>query len=278
MRYPHVKKKVGSTAYKVAGIIGWPVKKAARALVWAGAKALDAAIHAVSEKAAAARKPRKPAAYSGFVTLGTVSGNLGQFEEYILNSKSSVGIILGARGTGKSALGMRILENVHAKTKRKVAAMGFQNESLPRWIKVVERTDEIENGSFVLVDEGGIVFSARKAMSDANKILSELLLISRHKDLSILFISQNSANLDVNAIRQADYLLLRKSSLLQKDFERKKIKEVYEAARGLFEKHLDERQKVTYIYSDDFEGMVSNVLPSFWSEEASKAFRNQKPK
>lgn len=232
----------------------------------------------VRSAAAEARKPRAGAAYVEINAVNVVDGSLEGFEEKLLNSKSTVGLIIGARGSGKSALGLRILENVHAKTNRKVCAMGFGEGSLPRWVKVIGNAEDIENGSFVLVDEGGIIFSSRDSMSDANKLLSNLLLIARHKDLSVLFISQNSANLEVNAIRQADYLLLRKPSLLQKDFERKKIREVYEQAERNFRESGVDVAKATFVYSDEFRGIVENALPSFWSEEVSKSFKKFKVK
>jgi hypothetical protein len=91
---------------------------------------------------------------------------------------------------------MRILENVASRGNRRVCAMGFAASSLPLWITPVLSVEEVPNGSFVLFDEGGITFSSRSSGSSANKILSSFLLVSRHKDLSILFISQNSANLE----------------------------------------------------------------------------------
>ena len=109
----------------------------------------------------------------------------------------------------------------YAKTKRKCYAMGFKRDEMPSWVEVVENIEEINNDSIVLVDEGGVLFSSRRAMTNANKILGDLILISRHKNLSILFISQNSSNLEVNILRQADFIVLKKSSLLQKEFERK---------------------------------------------------------
>jgi hypothetical protein len=224
------------------------------------------------------KKPRVDATYAGLMPIKVVDGSVEGFEDKLLHSNSSVGLIIGARGSGKSALGLRILENVHAKTRRRVCVMGFKEESLPRWIKVARDIDEIRDGSFVLVDEGGVVFSSRDSMSGANKLLSSLLLIARHKDLSILFISQNSANLEVNAIRQADYLMLRKSSLLQKDFERKKIREIYEEAENYLKGAGVDAAKATYVYSDEFRGVVENELPSFWSEEVSKSFKEFKVK
>ena len=211
-----------------------------------------------------------------FEQLSSLKGNLADFEEKIYSGKSTIGLVLGARGSGKSALGMRILENVAAKNARPAYAMGFSQSALPDWIHCTEELGDLENGAFVLVDEGGISFSSRQSMSDANILLSSLILVARHKDISVLFISQNSSNLEINAIRQADYLLLRKPSLLQLDFERKKIGEIYGRVAPGFEKLPEKGKHATYIYSDEFEGFAANQLPSFWSQKVSKSFSSFK--
>jgi len=217
---------------------------------------------------------RSKAAYLPLTVQKSTAGDIAEFERR-LSSKSTVGLILGARGSGKSALGMRILENMAA-NGRKVCAMGFDESALPGWIIPVKDVDGIPNGYFVLVDEGGILFSSRESQSSGNKLLSSLLLVARHKDVSVLFISQNSANLEVNSIRQADYLLLRKPSLLQKDFERKKIGQIYDGID--FGSLPDGGRYSTYVYSDEFRGFVSNELPGFWSSKASKSFAQLKLK
>ncbi len=209
--------------------------------------------------------------FEDFTVIEEKKGSYDKFEDRLFNTKSMIGIILGARGTGKSAIGMKLLENIHSKAQRPVSAMGFRSKDLPKWISVVDSVSQIENGSFVLVDEGGILFSSRSAMSAPNKLLSELLLIARHKDLSILFITQNSSNLEVNTIRQADYLILKPSSLLQRDFERNKIRDIYDEASEDFERYKDDKG-LAYIYGHNFKGFISNPLPSFWNEKVSKAF------
>jgi replicative DNA helicase len=208
--------------------------------------------------------------YKNLEELKNIKGNLQSFIDK-LNMPGKIGIILGARGTGKSALGMRILENVHSQTKKPVYAMGFREDKLPVWINVVNSIEDVENNSLLLVDESGITFSSREAMSNANKLLSELLLIARHKDISILFITQNSSNIEINTLRQADFLLLKPSSLLQMDFERKSIKNIYESVSDMFEE-LDKELGLTYIYSSKYRGFVKNTLPSFWSQDLSKSF------
>src|SRR3989344_2458956 len=209
------------------------------------------------------------AIYQAFGVFEREKGDLNKWENN-LGSKSKIGIILGARGSGKSAFGIKLLENIYAKTKRKCYAMGFKRDEMPSWVEVVENIEEINNDSIVLVDEGGVLFSSRRAMTNANKILGDLILISRHKNLTILFISQNSSNLDVNIIRQADFLVLKPSSLLQKDFERKIIKDLYDKTANNFERYK-EKTGITYLYSDDFNGFITNSLPSFWSEKISRS-------
>lgn len=219
-------------------------------------------------------KKKKQIKIKKFKVVDTINGNILSFENLLKNNKSFIGIILGARGQGKSALGMRLIENIHYWTNRRCMAIGFEQKSLPKWIQVAEEINDIPNGSVVLIDEGGILFSSRESMSSPNKLLSSLLLIARHKDISILFISQNSSNLELNAIRQADFLLLKPSSLLQKDFERKKIKDIYTEIQEKFDEYKNQ-VGITYIYSDVYNGFVTNELPSFWSEEVSKAFKKK---
>jgi hypothetical protein len=221
------------------------------------------------------KRPEVEAKYDSLKIIKKIKGTVSTFENKLYKNKSTIGLILGARGTGKSAIGMRLLENFKVKTNKTIYALGFKEESLPRWIKATKDIEEINNNSVILIDEGGIEFSSRKAMTNANKLLSEILLIARHKDLAVIFITQNSANLEVNAIRQADYLILKPSSLLQKDFERKKIKTIYENVTDDFEE-LKDTVGITYIFSDEFLGFITNSLPNFWNDKVSKGYANRK--
>ncbi len=236
------------------------------------AKQTSKASNTIKEKKIEAKRPKTNAKYESLTEIKPLKGKLSKFESNLLAKDSLIGIILGARGSGKSAIGMKLLENFKTNTSKNIYAMGFKKEDLPNWISVIEGIESIQNNSVVLVDEGGITFSSRNSMSDANKVLSELLFIARHKNLTILFITQNSSNLEVNVIRQADFLMMKPSSLLQKDFERKKIKDIYENVTNHFEE-FKENPGITYIHSDKFQGFASNTLPSFWNTNVSKAFK-----
>lgn len=204
----------------------------------------------------------------------TIKGSYQKFWKDLKGSDSRIGIVVGSRGSGKSAIALTFLENLRSEG-RKFFAMGFPSKELPRWIKVVETIDELENDSFVVIDEGGILFSSRNAMSASNKMLSELLFIARHKNLSLIFISQNSSNLEINTLRQADFIILKKSSLLQKNFERKIISDIYDEYQQKFNDYSNIKG-IGLIYSALFVGFIDNDLPSFWSTKISKSFSDAK--
>lgn len=226
----------------------------------------------IEEKKIKIRKDSMVAKHEPLKVIHTKEGSYESWLKKFYESDSQIGIILGARGSGKTAFGMKFLENFHTKNKKKCFAMGFNESELPSWIKNAKGISELENDSFVLIDEGGILFNSRSSMSNSNKLLSQLILIARHKNISILFISQNSSNLEVNILRQADFLILKPSSLLQKEFERKIIQNIYKDTKEDFEK-FNENKGVTYIYSGLFRGFVSNPLPSFWKENLGKSFK-----
>ena len=224
------------------------------------------------KKAVKQKRDKMIPLYENFRLIHTKDGNYLKWEGDVHKADSKIGVILGARGSGKTAFGMKFLENAHAKSKKKCYAMGFNPEEMPSWIRVVDNIENIGNNALVLIDEGGILFSSRDSMSNANKLLSDLILVARHKNLTILFISQNSSNLDINILRQADFLVLKPSSLLQRNFERKIIQQIYDSAQGHFDNFKDEKG-ITHIYSEGFNGFVSNPLPSFWGTNISKSFR-----
>lgn len=226
----------------------------------------------IKEKKINRKRKRIYPKYENFKKITREKGNFKNFEKELSEKEGKIGIILGGRGEGKTAIGLKLLENIYSKTKRKCFSMGLKKEELPSWIKSIEAPEDIENKGIVLIDEGGVLFNSRKSMSSANKILSDLILISRHKGINIIFISQNSSNLEINILRQADFLILKKSSLLQKNFERKIIQKIYEEKEEEFKKLKEDNPGLAYLYSDNFEGFINSPLPSFWEEKLSKSF------
>lgn len=227
----------------------------------------DAETHAAPESG----HVKKEAVLAPLTARSSASGDFKAFNER-LGTASLIILIAGKRGSGKSALGFRILENVHAASKRPAAALGVRAAVLPTWISAIDDVEDVENGAVVLVDEGAVAFSSRESMSGKNKELGKLLAIARHKDLTLILITQNTGMIDKNVLNLCDTVILKEGSLLQQQMERDAMKEMYRKAGAAIKKvPAAERQKHAYIIDSDFEGLVSVPLPSFWNEKVSKS-------
>ncbi|MAE43209.1 hypothetical protein CMO93_05535 [Candidatus Woesearchaeota archaeon] len=216
------------------------------------------------------KKEKEP--YIPFSVVKEHNGNYDEFYKKLKNH-SLISLIVGKRGSGKTSLGMKFLEIFHKETKRKCYTLGYEKTRLPWWLKKVDSIQKIPNNSTVLFDEGAILFSSRDSMKNINKELSNIMAIARHKNLTLLLITQNSAMIDLNVLRLADTLILKEPSLLQSKFERKALKDIYEKIVPHF-KELEEKKAHFYIWDDDFQGLINYSLPTFWNEKISKSFKN----
>ncbi|MBD3319195.1 hypothetical protein GF342_04775 [Candidatus Woesearchaeota archaeon] len=217
------------------------------------------------------QRPDTPPEFNELDAEHTTAGDFEHFAESY-HHKSQVMLIFGKRGSGKSTLGFRIMENIAAKTGRPGFVLGVKQELLPKWISQVESVDEVKNGGVILVDEGAIAFSARQSMKKANVALGKLLAIARHKDLTLLFITQNTGMIDKNVLNMTDVIIAKQGSLLQKKMERAVVRDFVEKAdKAIKSVEREERIKYCYIFADDFEGLCKISLPSFWSTKISKS-------
>lgn len=210
--------------------------------------------------------------YVPFQVEKTEKGSYEPFYDKLKRS-SLILLIIGKRGSGKTSLGMKFLEFFNKETRKKCYTLGYEGTRLPWWIRKVNTIEEIPNNSIALFDEGAILFSARESMKNINKELGKVMAIARHKNLTLVLVTQNSAMIDLNVLRLADILLFKEPSLLQSKFERKELRNMYEKIKPKFE-GLDERRAYFYVWDDEFQGILKYSLPSFWSEKISTSFKN----
>ena len=204
----------------------------------------------------------------GFNIVEQTSGDYDDFEDRLRNH-SLIILITGKRGSGKTALGFKLLEVVRGKRKAYYLGEG----KLPKFIKKVSDIKDVRNNSILLVDEAAITYSSRSSMKQSNKILGELMTIARHKNLSLIIITQNSAMIDLNVMRLSDTIIFKEPSLLQSRFERKSILDLFRKAEEQFKKiESKDRKKHFYVIDDEFEGILDFSLPNFWSDKISKSF------
>jgi archaellum biogenesis ATPase FlaH len=215
--------------------------------------------------------PKPPPKFVPFQAVEEHRGSHDDFER-ALGKYGLIMLIAGKRGSGKTALGMQFLAWFNHVARRRCYGIGYDAAKLPRWIKKVRSIEEIPNDSVVLIDEAAIMFFSREAMTSMNKMLTKLMAIARHKNLSMALITQSSALIEINVLRLADVLLFKEPSLLQARFERKALQDIFKTIDKTFKK-LDDRVSHFYVYSDEFEGLARYSLPYFWNDSISRAFR-----
>ncbi len=216
------------------------------------------------------------------------------FRDIFEGSKTVV--IVGKRGAGKTALGLRLGELAKGFFARDV----WTNlENTP--FKTARDITKIPNGSFAVIDEAELTFHARRAMRNINVQAANIIAISRHKGLSLIFITQAGALIDKLIRSQADYIFLKEPAALQMHLEHDAFSDFVNYAL-LFFANLpkSERPKYFVTWKDDYFKYLlakyskylqyytqsyftwllrrfaiikcKNSLPSFWTDRISKSF------
>ncbi len=213
----------------------------------------------------------------------------------ILNEPFVV-LILGMRGSGKTALSHLLLELFSDQGRRRPAyIVGFpvhKRHLLPEWIHPLDDL-EFPDNSVVLLHEAHMYLHARRSMSDQNIEVDRLITISRHKNVDIIIETQQSFRLDKNIVAGADAIIYRVPALMQRKFERPELRKIVEMAEKAFEPYVIDWEVVkdnkvvavkreikpdalkrAFIYSQGYTGVYPHdiPLPSYWNEEISRAF------
>jgi len=191
----------------------------------------------------------------------------------LLSTKSMIMTILGKRGSGKTALGFSLLEELSELTTKLICTVGFP-ETTP--YKNYEDIEDVPSNSITLLDEGSMKYDARRSMSGGNIKLGNVLKIARHNDISVILITQNTADIEVRVLRMSDIFFLKEPSLVQTFFERSFIKRLYAHISPIFMNKETDHTPYYYIFSDKLQGIYKSELPKFWTEGISKAHRTDK--
>ena len=189
----------------------------------------------------------------------------------------SVVLILGKRGSGKSALGYYLLELLH--TAYPVYVIGAPETAqnlLPDYVGIVPNLEMLPPNSVAVVDEAHLRYHARQSNTDVSILMSKLLNISRQKSQTIIFVSQEARQIDRNIVSSADVIIFKDLGLLQTEFDRREINRIAIQAKGVFDSTKGNRKIWSYVHSPnaDFIGPLKNSLPSFWSSKLSTIFAN----
>jgi hypothetical protein len=187
----------------------------------------------------------------------------------------SVVLILGKRGSGKSALGYYLLELFRYALAPYVLGLPRQGQGLlPDWIGIAQNLDDIPPKSIVLVDEAYLRYHSRESLAARSREMSRILNLSRQREQTLIFVSQEARQIDKNIASSANVIVFKDLGMLQLEFDRPELNRIATQAKQAFEEVKGDRRRWSYIYSpdSDFLGLLENSLPGFWSNKLGHAF------
>jgi len=187
----------------------------------------------------------------------------------------SIVLILGKRGSGKSALGYRLLEHLRYTASPYVVAMSKEaRKLLPDWIGMAVGLGDIPPKSVAVVDEAYISYHARSSMAAEAKSMSQLVNLSRQREQTLIFVSPEARQVDKNIASSANVVIFKDLGIFQLEFDRRELNKIATNAQQAFTTITTDRRKWAYVYSpdSDFMGLVESSLPTFWSEKLSHVF------
>ena len=145
---------------------------------------------------------------------------------------------------------------------------------LPSWMGIVPSIEDLPHYSIALIDEAYLLYHSRNSSAAASKDMSQILNLSRQRELTLLFVTQEARQLDKNIASAASVYLIKDLGMLQLEFDRPELKGVLTSAEEAFELLQEDKRPYTYVYSPDanFKGLLKSVLPSFWKPSHSRLF------
>jgi len=187
----------------------------------------------------------------------------------------SVIMISGGRGSGKSALGYWLLELLRfASSAYAVGVPESASPEQPKWIGVVPNLVDLPRDCTALIDEAYLLHHARDSSTAANQRLSAAVNLSRQRNQTLIFVSQESGQLNRSIVRSADVLVVREPGPFQEEFERRELAKLIGRARDEIAAAPGDAHRWAFVRAAKagFTGLLETKLPSFWTDAMSTLF------
>jgi hypothetical protein len=187
----------------------------------------------------------------------------------------SILLILGKRGSGKSALAYRLLELFRYGPKPYVVGVPASARSLlPDWVGMVSSLEDLPNKAIAIIDEAYLHYHARGSLAQESKAMSQVINLSRQKEQTIIFVTQEARQVDRNIASSANIIVFKDLGILQLEFDRPELNQLASKAKEAFNSVNGDKHRWSYVYAPDtdFQGLLENDLPSFWKPGLSRIF------
>jgi hypothetical protein len=190
----------------------------------------------------------------------------------------SVILVIGKRGSGKTATAYKVLEiNRYSRSPYVVGVGAAAKQKLPAWIGLVDTIEDLPSKSIALIDESYLQFHSRESMSPVKANLSRVLNLSRQRNQTLIFVSQEARQIDKNIASSANVVIVKDPGMLQVEFDRPELRTIVRDAQRSFESVRGEKRRWSYVYSPDADiaGMLDADLPTFWKPSMSRLFADE---
>ena len=184
-------------------------------------------------------------------------------------------LIVGKRGSGKSALAYRLLELFrYALTPYVVGVPSQARKLLPEWIGIVPKLEDLPHNSIALVDEAYMLYHSRRSMAEESKAMSQVVNLSRQRNQTLVFVSQEARQIDKNIASSASVVVFKDPGMMQQDFDRPELRKLVAQAQEALTRQPGDKRRWAYVYSPDadFLGLLETQLPNFWKPSLSRLF------
>lgn len=197
------------------------------------------------------------------------SHDTAHFAQQLANRQDGVYVVLGRRGSGKTAWSSRLAQ-LFARPVYSIGMAPAASRSLGFNPIAPEEIDDLPSNCVVLLDDVTLVWHNRNYSKGEG--LQRAIIQSRHKHQCLIANAHSSNYVNVYLL-DATAVFLKPSSRMTADLQRSQIKEAVGRADKAFRALSPEiRQRSIYALSDelDFEGMMQYRLPRNWSQSVSE--------
>ena len=215
--------------------------------------------------------------HTGIVVSDFEKSNEAKLKEVVslfLYGKSKIVYIVGARNSGKTATAFMFAETTHKETGRLIyyVAPTVGKEALPEWCKSIDSIKNVPNGSLAMIDEAALQYNAREFYDRENIDMTKLLAIARHKDLFLIFITQDTALADTNIKRLRDVILWKRANnytMSEKGDRFSREQKFWQKVRNMMAPRTQDECLFEYPAQKRFINF-KHGLPDCWTDDLSK--------
>lgn len=205
---------------------------------------------------------------------------------YYISKNPCINCFFGNIRGGKTALMFRIVELVHElNPDLPVFLYGFPfsaKKYLPSWFHYLPSLGDLPCDCILIRDDTSLSDDthAKRSTSKEAVEFSRFLALAGQKRVRLFVTIQNTAIINKDIFRFGrTNLFFKYYDVTSRVFERDEFTHLVIPIMELFDKLISEGYddlKLCYVMSSVYEGFFQNSLPSFWSQDLSEAFKNQK--